>query len=108
MAVRDQGEVYPAGLPGAARPDLALPHPARRPRAALGPVDGIIVDLRPGGRFEMLMLGPHGSYRMVATFTEIVAPERLAWIEPSSGMHTTSALDELDEYLTQLMPGGRS
>lgn len=64
------------------------------PRGIVTPVDGIVVELRPGGRFETLMVGPHGSYRMVATFTEVVPPERLAWVEPSTGMHTVSTLDE--------------
>jgi len=45
------------------------------------PLDGIIVELHPGGRFETLMRGEHGSHRMVATFTEVVPPERLAeWV----------------------------
>jgi uncharacterized protein YndB with AHSA1/START domain len=73
------------------------------PRGVTTPADGIIVDLRPGGRFETLMLGPHGSYRMVATFTEIVAPERLAWTEPSSGMHTISTFDDLGDGRTAIV-----
>jgi uncharacterized protein YndB with AHSA1/START domain len=64
------------------------------------PVDGIVVELRPGGRFETLMVGPHGSYRMVAMFTEVVAPERLAWAEPASGSHTVSTLDDLGDGRT--------
>ena len=67
------------------------------------PVDGITVELRPGGRFETLMVGDRGSYRMVATFTEVVAPERLAWVEPASGMHTTSTLEELGDGSTQVV-----
>jgi len=61
------------------------------------PVDGIVVELHPGGRFETLMLGEHGSHRMVATFTQVVPPERLAWVESATGMHTTSTLDDLGE-----------
>ncbi|MDG4763271.1 SRPBCC domain-containing protein [Solwaraspora sp. WMMD406] len=64
------------------------------PRGMVTPIDGIVVELRPGGRFETLMVGPRGSYRMVATFTEVVAPERLAWVEPSTGMHTIGTLDD--------------
>ncbi len=56
------------------------------------PIDGIVVELRLGGRFETLMLGEQGSHRMVATFTEVVPPERLAWVEPTTGMHTISTL----------------
>ena len=60
------------------------------PRGMTAPIDGIVVELRPGGRFETPMLGAHGSYRMVGTFTEVVPPDRLAWIESATGMHTTS------------------
>lgn len=70
------------------------------PRAMITPIDGIVVELRPGGRFETLMLGEHGSHRMVATFTEVLPPERLAWVEPASGMHTTSTLDDLGDGST--------
>jgi uncharacterized protein YndB with AHSA1/START domain len=70
------------------------------PRGMTTPVDGIVVELRPGGRFETLMVGPHGSYRMVAMFTEVVAPERLAWAEPASGSHTVSTLDDLGDGRT--------
>ncbi|WP_250028276.1 SRPBCC family protein [Paractinoplanes maris] len=73
------------------------------PRGMTTPVDGIVVELRPGGRFETLMLGPDGSYRMVATFTEIVPPERLAWLEPMSGMHTTSTLEDLGDGRTAVV-----
>ncbi|WP_199513849.1 SRPBCC family protein [Nucisporomicrobium flavum] len=73
------------------------------PRGMDTPVDGIIVELRPGGRFETLMVGAHGSYRMVATFTEVVAPERLSWVEPASGMHTTSTLEDLGDGSTAVV-----
>jgi len=70
------------------------------PRGMSTPVEGIIVELHPGGRFETLMLGEHGSHRMVARFTEVVAPERLAWVESASGLHTTSTLDDLGDGRT--------
>ena len=73
------------------------------PRGMTTPVDGIVVDLRPGGRFETLMLGEHGSYRMAATFTEVVPPERLAWVEPASGLHTTSTFDDLGDGRTAVV-----
>ncbi|GIE29321.1 activator of HSP90 ATPase [Actinoplanes italicus] len=65
------------------------------PRGTTTPADGIVVELWPGGRFETLIVGEHGVHRMAATFTEVVAPERLAWIEPASGMRTTSTLEDL-------------
>ena len=70
------------------------------PRGMATPIDGIVVELHPGGRFETRMVGEHGSYRMVATFTEVVPPERLAWVESSTGLHTTSTLDDLGDDLT--------
>lgn len=73
------------------------------PRGMTTPIDGIVVELRPGGRFETLMVGEHGSHRMVATFTDVVPPERLAWTEPATGMHTTSTLHDLGDGQTELV-----
>ncbi len=73
------------------------------PSGMVTPVDGIVVDLRAGGRFETLMIGEHGSYRMIATFTEVLPPERLAWVEPATGMHTTSTLDDLGDGTTAVV-----
>ena len=67
------------------------------------PIDGIVVELRPGGRFETRMLGEHGSHTMLATFTEVVPPERLAWVESASGMHTASTLDDLGDGRTAVV-----
>jgi uncharacterized protein YndB with AHSA1/START domain len=73
------------------------------PRGMSTPVDGIVVELREGGRFETLMVGAGGSHRMVATFTEVVPPERLAWVEPASGLHTTSTLTDLGAEGTEVV-----
>ncbi len=73
------------------------------PSGMVTPVEGIVVDLRAGGRFETLMIGEHGSYRMIATFTEVLPPERLAWVEPATGMHTTSTLDDLGDGTTAVV-----
>ena len=67
------------------------------------PLDGIVVELHAGGRFETLMVGDHGSHRMVATFTEVVPPERLAWVEPATGMHTTCTLADLGDGSTAVV-----
>jgi uncharacterized protein YndB with AHSA1/START domain len=72
------------------------------PRGMTTPLDGIVVELQAGGRFETLMVGEHGSYQMTATFTEVLAPERLAWVEPASGMHTTSTLTDLGDGSTEV------
>ena len=73
------------------------------PRGMATPITGIVVALHPGGRFETLMAGEHGSHRMVATFTEVVPPERLAWVESATGMHTTSTLDDLGDGRTAVV-----
>jgi uncharacterized protein (TIGR03083 family) len=67
------------------------------PDGMVTPLDGIVVELRPGGRFETLMVGEHGSYRMVAVFTEVVPPARLAWVETATGVRTTGTLDDLGD-----------
>jgi uncharacterized protein YndB with AHSA1/START domain len=73
------------------------------PRNMTTPLDGIVVELHAGGRFETLMVGENGSYRMAATFTEVLAPERLSWVEPVSGMHTTSTLTDLGDGSTEVV-----
>jgi len=103
------------------------------PSGMATPIDGIVVELHPGGRFETLMLGEHGSYRMVATFTEVVPPERLAWVEslddlggdrtavvihqrnvpetmrmPEARAGFLTSLDKLEEHLAHLVQGERS
>jgi hypothetical protein len=49
------------------------------------------------------MVAGHGSHRMVATFTEVAAPERLAWVEEATGMHTTSNLEDLGDGRTAVV-----
>ncbi len=73
------------------------------PSGVITPLDGIVVELHAGGRFETLMVGDHGSHRMVATFTEVVPPERLAWLEPETGMHTTSTLHDCGDGTTEVV-----
>lgn len=73
------------------------------PRGTTTPLDGIVVEPRVGGRFETLMFGDSGSHRMVATFTEVVPPERLAWVEPATGVHTTSTLTDLGDGSTEIV-----
>ena len=38
-----------------------------------------------------------------ATFTEVVPPERLSWVESASGMHTTSTLADLGDGSTAVV-----
>ena len=78
------------------------------PRGMTTPLDGIVVELHVGGRFETLMVGDSGSHRMVATFTEVVPPERLAWVEPATGVHTTSTLTDLGDGTTEVVISQRN
>ncbi len=73
------------------------------PRGMDTPVEGIVVELRPGGRFETRMVGDHGSHTMIATFVEVVPPERLGWVESATGMHTTSTLHARGDHETEVV-----
>jgi uncharacterized protein YndB with AHSA1/START domain len=73
------------------------------PRGMTTPLEGIVVELHAGGRFETVMVGDHGSHRMIATFTEVVPPQRICWVEPASGMHTTATLTDLGENRTEVI-----
>ncbi len=70
------------------------------PSGMVTPIDGIVVELRAGGRFETTMVGEHGNHRMAATFTEVDPPERLSWVEATTGMNTTSILRDLGDGTT--------
>jgi uncharacterized protein YndB with AHSA1/START domain len=67
------------------------------PAGVSTPLDKISVDARPGGVFEAVMVNDaDGSeYRMRVIYDEIVAPERLVWTDPGSGMTTTSTFTDL-------------
>jgi uncharacterized protein YndB with AHSA1/START domain len=68
------------------------------------PIENITVDPRPGGAFETIMVNDaDGSeYPSRGVFVEIVAPERLVWSEPDSGMTTTSTFVQLDNGRTEV------
>ena len=68
------------------------------------PIENIIVDPRPGGVFETIMVNDaDGSeYPSRGVFVEVAAPERLVWSEPDSGMTTTSTFVQLDNGRTEV------
>ena len=68
------------------------------------PIANITIDPRPGGVFETIMVNDaDGSeYPSRGVFVEIVAPERLVWSEPDSGMTTTSTFVQLDNGRTEV------
>ena len=76
------------------------------PAGTSTPVDGITVELRPGGAFETTMVNDDGSmYTMRAVFIEVRRPGKLAWIEPDleGGMTTTITLTELGDGRTEVL-----
>jgi uncharacterized protein YndB with AHSA1/START domain len=73
------------------------------PSGSSTPLDGIVVELRPGGRFETVMYGEHGSHQMRAVFLEVVPPERLSWVESGTGIQTISTLEDLGDGSTAVV-----
>ena len=77
------------------------------PDGTTTPVDGITVDLRPGGRFETVMVNvADGSqYTMRAIYVEVSRPERLAWTEPDveGGMTTTITFTDVGGGQTEVV-----
>jgi uncharacterized protein YndB with AHSA1/START domain len=70
------------------------------------PVDGITVDLRPGGAFETVMVNDAdgSTYTMRAVYVEVRRPERLVWTEPAveGGMTTTITFTDLGDGRTEV------
>lgn len=77
------------------------------PDGTTTPVDGITVDLRPGGQFETVMVNTDdgSSYTMRAVYQEVLRPARLAWIESDveGGMTTTITLTDLGNGQTEVV-----
>jgi uncharacterized protein YndB with AHSA1/START domain len=74
------------------------------PAGTSAPLDGITVDPRPGGVFEVVMVSnaDGSSYTMRAHYLEIVAPERIVWSEPATGVITTSTFTDLAGARTEV------
>jgi uncharacterized protein YndB with AHSA1/START domain len=77
------------------------------PNGTTTPVDGITVDLRPGGRFETVMINDADSsqYPMRAVYVEVQRPGKLVWTEPDveGGMTTTITFVELGDGRTEVI-----
>jgi uncharacterized protein YndB with AHSA1/START domain len=74
------------------------------PAGVSTPLDTIRVDARPGGVFESVMVNDaDGSeYRLRVIYDEVVAPARLAWTDPDTGMTTTSTFTDLGAGRTEV------
>ena len=77
------------------------------PTGTSTPLDGITVDLRPGGTFETVMVSDaDGSqYTMRAVYVEVQRPGRLVWTEPDveGGMTTTITFTDLGGGRTEVV-----
>jgi uncharacterized protein YndB with AHSA1/START domain len=76
------------------------------PTGTTTPIDGITVELRPGGRFETMMVNDSdgGVYTMRAVYVEVSRPDRLVWTEADveGGMTTTVTFVALDGDRTEV------
>jgi uncharacterized protein YndB with AHSA1/START domain len=75
------------------------------PAGTTTPIDGIVVDLRPGGSFETLMVNDtDGSrYVMRAVYLDVRRPDRLVWTEAEAGgMTTTITFTDLGDGRTEV------
>ena len=77
------------------------------PAGTTTPIDGITVDLRPGGVFETVMVNDaDGSrYTLRAVYVEVRRPDRLVWTEPETegGIITTITFTELGDGRTEVI-----
>ncbi|HEX3488291.1 MAG TPA: SRPBCC domain-containing protein [Streptosporangiaceae bacterium] len=83
------------------------------PTGTSAPLDGITVDLRPGGAFETVMVSDaDGSrYTMRAVYVEVQRPSRLVWTEPGlegagevgGGMTTTITFTDVGGGRTEVV-----
>jgi uncharacterized protein YndB with AHSA1/START domain len=76
------------------------------PAGTTTPIDGITVELRPGGRFETTMVNDAdgNAYTMRAVYLEVNRPDRLVWTEAGGqgGMTTTVTFAALDGGRTEV------
>ena len=75
------------------------------PTGTTTPIDGITVELRPGGRFETRMVNDAdgSTYTMRAVYLEVRRPDRLVWTDADAGMTTTITFTALDDRRTEVV-----
>ncbi|KAA1400074.1 SRPBCC family protein [Aeromicrobium ginsengisoli] len=75
------------------------------PAGTTTPLDGITVDLRPGGAFETTMVNDAdgSAYTMKAVYAEVSRPHRLVWVEAGveGGMRTEITFIDLGDGRTE-------
>ena len=75
------------------------------PAGTTTPAGRIVVDLRPGGAFETVMVNVQdgSEHAMRAVYEEVDRPTRLVWHEPGSGMTTTVTFTDLGDGTTEVV-----
>ncbi|MEV7179673.1 SRPBCC domain-containing protein [Kitasatospora sp. NPDC093679] len=77
------------------------------PTGTTTPLDGIVVDLRPGGAFETTMVSDAdgSTHTMRAVYAEVSRPDRLVWVEADveGGMRTTVTFTDLHDGRTEVV-----
>jgi uncharacterized protein YndB with AHSA1/START domain len=75
------------------------------PAGMVTPLDGIVVELRPGGAFETAMVSEAGGHQYVmrAVYEAVEPPRRLAWREVESGMLTTVTFVDQGDGTTEVV-----
>ena len=75
------------------------------PTGVSTPLGNIVVEPRPGGRFETIMVNDEtgDEYPMIALFVEFDPPHRLSWTDPSAdgGMLTSITFNDLGDGRTE-------
>ena len=66
------------------------------------PIDGIVVDLRPGGAFHTTMVSDQGQHTMRARYVEVDPPRQLSWREVDSGVVTELTFTDLGDGRTEV------
>jgi uncharacterized protein YndB with AHSA1/START domain len=68
------------------------------PTGVSTPLANIVVEPRPGGRFETIMVNDETGeeYPMVARFVDFDPPHRLSWTDPSGDSGMTSSIEFKD------------
>jgi uncharacterized protein YndB with AHSA1/START domain len=74
------------------------------PRGTTTPVDGIAIELRPGGVFETVMVNDvDGSqYTMTAQYLTVRPPELLVWVDSRTGVTTSTTFTSLEDARTEV------
>jgi uncharacterized protein YndB with AHSA1/START domain len=74
------------------------------PTGMSSPIEDIVVEPHPGGVFKTVMVNDADGarYPTYGVFTAVDEPETIAWVEPDSGMTSTSTFTDLGDGRTEI------